>query len=201
MDRRALESAGAHFPYLQGLWTIPMGFTIPLAGVTNLRGGPHGAWLLAVVVGLVGLAAASGLLIWWYYRDRYGNVTPTPSRQVRHVVAVGAWVAVLFVGANRHLLWSPTSSICIFAVAFALATLAYYVILVGLRPHHVLIWGTVLVAGLLPVWGGLGVDRDAWAMVALGVPLIGSGLLDQHLLARAVAFARSSDGEIDRVGT
>jgi hypothetical protein len=112
---------------------------------------------------------------------------------VRHFLAVLAWAAVLFVGANKHLLWSPDSSICIFASAFALATLAYYALLVGVRRHHLVIWGTVLVVGLLPIWGGLGDNRDAWAMFPLGIALIASGLLDQRLLARAFASPKRLD--------
>jgi multisubunit Na+/H+ antiporter MnhB subunit len=137
------------------------------------------------------MCGAGSLLIARYYRDHYGRVTPTRSRQIRHAAAVAAWIVVLSVGANRHLLYSPDGALCVFAAAFALATLAYYAILVGLRRHHVVIWGAVLVAGLLPIWGGLGGDRDAVAMFPLGVALIASGLLDQRLLARS--FGRSPE--------
>ncbi|MEA2353873.1 MAG: hypothetical protein QOD61_2 [Solirubrobacteraceae bacterium] len=67
----------------------------------------------------------------------------------------------------------------------------YYAILVGLRAHHVVIWGSVLAAGLLPIWGGLGADRDALAMLPLGVALIASGLLDHRLLVRSFASPKS----------
>jgi hypothetical protein len=190
MDRKALESAAANYPYLQGLWAIPMGFMLPLAGLTNLKSGPSGLWLLGIFGSGVLLCGVASLFIASYYRDNYGKVTPTKSRYVRHVLAVVAWAAVLFVGANKYLLWSPDSPRCIYASAFALATLAYYAILVGLRPHHGVIWGAVLVAGLLPIWGGLGSNRDAWAMFPLGIALIASGLLDQRLLARAFASAK-----------
>ena len=88
---------------------------------------------------------------------------------------------------NQALFWSPDGPQCIYASAFALATLAYYAILVGLRPHHLVIWGAVFVAGLLPIWGGLGVDRDALAMIPLGIAAMLSGLLDQRVLARSLA--------------
>ena len=32
MERRQLEAAAANYPYLQGLWTIPLGFGMILAG-------------------------------------------------------------------------------------------------------------------------------------------------------------------------
>ena len=71
---------------------------------------------------------------------------------------------------------------CVYASAFALATLVYYAISVGVRAHHLVIWGSVFVAGLLPIWGGFGPDRDALAMFPLGLALIASGF-DCVLLA------------------
>jgi hypothetical protein len=185
MERRALEAAGRNYPYLQGLWALPMGFMLFLVGVSNLEARPAAP----VVLGMVGVGAALSLAVCWliarYYREHYGEVTPTRGRRVRQGVALAAWVAVLFVGGGGFLFWSPDGPRCVYAAAFAAATLAYYAILVGLRAHHLVIWGTVLVAGLLPLWGGLGVDRDAAAMFPLGVALILSGLLDQRLLARS----------------
>ena len=84
---------------------------------------------------------------------------------------------------------------CVYASAFALATLVYYAISVGVRAHHLVIWGSVFVAGLLPIWGGFGPDRDALAMFPLGLALIASGILDQRLLARS--FRSSSSLELD----
>ncbi|MEA2371717.1 MAG: hypothetical protein QOH12_2111 [Solirubrobacteraceae bacterium] len=185
MDRKALESTAGNYPYLQGLWALPMGIGIPLAGVTNLQDRPSGTWFVAIVGACVVVCAVACVGIARYYRDNYGKVTPTRSRQIRHAAAVVAWVATLFVGANKYLLWSPDGPLCVYASAFAAAMLVYYAILVGLRRHHVVIWGAVLAAGLLPIWGGLGADRDALGMIPLGVALIASGLLDQRLLARS----------------
>ncbi len=42
MDRRQLESAGADYPYLQGLWTIPLGIGMIVAGISNLQSRPTG---------------------------------------------------------------------------------------------------------------------------------------------------------------
>jgi hypothetical protein len=168
-----------------------MGLSIPIAGITNLRDRPSGSWLMVIAGGILLLCGTGSLLIARYYREHYGKVTPTRRRQVRHAAAVVAWVAVLFVGANKYLLWSPDGPFCVFAAAFAVATLAYYAILVGLRAHHVVIWGSVLAAGLLPIWGGLGADRDALAMLPLGVALIASGLLDHRVLVRSFGRAKS----------
>ncbi len=192
MDREALESTAANYPYLQGLWAVPMGLLMPLAGITNLQDRPSGPWLMAIAGGILLLCGVGSLLIARYYREHYGRVTPTRSRQRRHAAAGVAWVAVLFVGANKYLLWSPDGPFCVFVAAFGLATLAYYAILVGLRAHHVAIWGSVVAAGLLPIWGGLGADRDALAMLPLGVAFIASGLLDQRLLVRSFGSSKRS---------
>jgi hypothetical protein len=200
MDRKALESTARDYPYLQGLWVLPLGFLLVLTGISNLQRRPSGPVMLAIVgVGLV-LSAVAMLLIARYYRDTYGAVTPTRGRNVRQAVALLAWVVVLFVGGSGFLFWSPASSVCVYAAAFAAATLVYYAILVGLKAHHVVIWGSILVAGLLPVWGFLGADRDAVAMFPLGVALIASGVLDQRLLARAFAASQRSNLENSNVG-
>lgn len=194
MERKSLESVAANYPYLQGLWAIPMGFSTIIVGISNLQRRPAGLLMLGIIVGGMALTLVAYLLIARYYRHNYGEVTRTRGRRLREAVAVVAWVGVLFVGANRFLLWSLDSPLCIYAAAFALATLVCYAILVGLRAHHIIIWGAVLLAGLLPIWGGLGVDRDAVAMFPLGVALIASGLLDQRLLVRSL---RSSSQSID----
>ena len=200
MDRRHLESAGADYPYLQGLWTIPLGIGMIVAGVSNLQDRPTGIGAIVLILGGLGLAGGASLLIGRYYRDHYGSVTPTRDRTIRQILALVAWIVVLFLGANEALFWSPDGPQCIYASAFALATLAYYAILVGLRPHHVVIWGAVLVAGLLPIWGGLGVDRDPLAMILLGPVMMLSGLLDQRILARSFAAPTGDRLEGDRVG-
>jgi len=200
MERRQLESAAADYPYLQGLWMIPLGIGIIVAGISNLQNRPTGIAAIVLILGGLGIAGGVSLLIARYYRDRYGSVTPTRDRAIRQGLALGAWIAVLFVGANEALFWSPDGPQCIYASAFALATLAYYAILVGLRPHHLVIWGAVFVAGLLPIWGGLGVDRDALAMIPLGIAAMVSGLLDQRVLARSIPVSTSDRFEGTRVG-
>ena len=200
MERRHLESAAADYPYLQGLWTIPLGIGIIVAGVSNLQSRPTGFGAMALILGGLAIAGAATLMIGRYYRDHYGTVTPTRERTIRQAVAIVAWIAILFIGANQALFWSPDGPQCIYASAFALATLAYYAILVGLRPHHLVIWGAVFAAGLLPIWGGLGADRDPLAMIPLELAAMLSGLLDQRLLARSFAMPAGDRLEGTRVG-
>jgi hypothetical protein len=185
MERKVLIAAAANYPYLQGLWVLPLGFMLILAGLSNLQRRPEEPWMSVILAGGLVLCGAAIVRIARYYRQNYGEVTPTRSRQVRHAVAVGAWLAVLFVVGGKFLFWSPDSPVCVYAAAFSLATLVYYAILTGLRTHHLVIWGSLLAVGLLPIWGGLGPDRDAIAMFPLGVALMVSGLLDQRLLMRA----------------
>ena len=200
MERKTLESTGANYPYLQGLWAIPFGIGTILTGFSNLQNRPSDAVMLVILVVGIGAALLLSLLIARYYRERYGSVQPTRERLIRQGIAIVAWFAVLFIGANQYLFWSIDSAMCVYASAFALAILTYYAILVGLRRHHVIIWGTVFVVGLLPIWGGLGVDRDALAMIPLGLALIVSGLLDQRLLARSFAAAGRQNLETSHVG-
>ena len=199
MERQRLEAAAANYPYLQGLWAIPLGIGTIVAGISNLQNRPSELVMLGIVIGGLAIAGVAMVLIGRYYRDRYGTVTPTRDRYIRQAVAIVAWIAILFIGANQALFWSPDGPRCIYASAFALATLAYYAILVGLRPHHVIIWGAVFVAGLLPIWGGLGADRDPLAMIPLGLLLMLSGVLDQRLLARSFRQSGTEQLEGSRV--
>jgi hypothetical protein len=200
MERRHLESTAANYPYLQGLWTIPLGIGIIVAGISNLQSRPTGIGAMVLILGGLAIAGGLSLVIGRYYREHYGSVTPTRDRTIRQALALGAWIVVLFVGANQALFWSPDGPQCIYASAFALATMAYHAILVGLRPHHVVLWGAVFVAGLLPIWGGLGVDRDPLAMIPIAIALMVSGLLDQRLLARSLAAPAGDRLEGTRVG-
>jgi hypothetical protein len=172
-----------------------MGFLILFTGLSNLQERPAGPVLLAIFGGAVLLSWLASRRIARYYREHYGEVKPTRSRKVRYAIALGAWVAVLFVGGSKFLFWSLDSPMCVYASAFALATLAYYAISVGLRAHHLVIWGSIFVAGLLPIWGGLGPDRDALAMFPLGLALIVSGIFDQRLLARTFRSSRNLELE------
>ena len=107
MERRQLEAAAANYPYLQGLWAIPLGFGMILAGFSNLQNHPTGPLMLAIILGGLAIAAGVALLIGRYYRDHYGSVTPTRDRTIRQALAIGAWIAILAIGANENLFWSP----------------------------------------------------------------------------------------------
>ena len=60
--------------------------------------------------------------------------------------------------------------------------LVYYAITVGLSAHHLVIWGAVLVAGLLPVWDGA--DPSNVGLVIAGAAAMVAGVFDHRLLVR-----------------
>ena len=200
MERRQLESTAADYPYLQGLWMIPLGIGIIVAGVSNLQSRPTGIGALALILGGLAIAGSASLLIARYYRDHYGSVTPTRDRTIRQAVAIVAWIAILFVGANQALFWAPDGP--------SASTP---------RPSRSRPWPitrsssacgrTTSSSGVLsswpgssPIWGGLGVDRDPLAMIPLGLAAMISGLLDQRVLARSLAVPTGDRLEGSRVG-
>ena len=201
MDRRQLESAGATYPHMHvhmlGLYGIPAGLLWFLIGLYNLAEPPVGPWILGGGT-LLCLAAWAGVSL--YYQHNFGRVTPVRSRQVRYLVAAGAGCAV-FVAADvlgiailgRH---QPVS---IMAAGWALGMLVFYATIGGLRAHHIVIWGSVLVAGLLPIWGG--VDVNAAACFAIGAATIASGLFDHRLLVRTFSSGKDLNLEDSNAGT
>ena len=109
-------------------------------------------------------------------------MTPTASRELRTIAAAGAGVAIVFGGAlllQSRASWSLDLSVNAIAVAFPIAFVAMYAIGGALRTHHLVIWGAVLVAGVLPIWAGPP-DAGNVALVMCGAASILSGVLD-HL--------------------
>jgi len=201
MDRRQLESAGVRYPYFhsQGLYGVPAGIIWFLIGLSNLQSAPVDVWVLAA--GAVVCLAALGA-IGLYYQRTYGKVTPTPGRRRRHFGGALAGFAV-FVAVDQLIRTvsgrPPTAAVSSYVTSWALGMLVFYAIAVGLKAHHVVVWGTLAVAGLLPIWG-VSVDRDAVASFPLGVATMVSGLLDHRLLMRTFAASSRLDLETTDAG-
>ena len=68
------------------------------------------------------------------------------------------------------------------AVTFALVMLAAYAIGGAFRPHHGVVYGALLVAGALPVWGGE--DPSNVGLVLCGAAVIVCGALDHLAFTR-----------------
>jgi len=197
MERKTLESAAANYSYLRGLLSIPVGIVLIVAALGNWKWGPlRHAWVFVACVLAAGLA---GLAITRYYSERYGRVTPSTRQQVRASVAVSIGVALMVgVGflARSRASWSLDLPVNPTAAGFALFMLSYYALTVGLRAHHIIIWGSVLVAGLLPVWGGVSLgDTGNIGLVIAGVAAIVTGIFDHRLLVRTFGSPQDLDLE------
>jgi hypothetical protein len=120
-----------------------------------------------------------------YYNENYGRLSPSTRQQVR--VAVGGAIAVAVVLGGSTLLrsradWSLDLPVNATAVTFAVVMLLSYGIGVGLKAHHVIIWGTLLLAGALPVWNGA--DPSNIGLVLAGAAVMVSGVFDHRLFVQ-----------------
>jgi hypothetical protein len=196
MERKELESAAANVTYLRGLLAIPVGVLFILTGIGNLGWGPLGnPW---VFLGILLVLAAAYLGINRYYNDHYGRVTHSRGRQLRYNLASLILFAAGLVGGSILDFWLDLP-VSLFAAVFALTMLAWFAINVGLKAHHLIILGGLLVAGLLPVWGGLS-DRVSVAWLPIGVATITVGIFDHRALVRTYGPAKDLDSENSNVG-
>lgn len=182
MDREQLESAGAKYQGLRGLFAIPFGLLMIAAGLGNLEVGPFDStWTFPAIVLLAGLLS---LPMMRHYNQSYGRVTLPPKVQVRGVlIAVACIPLIVGAGMMDNNLGLP---IWAFLGAWALLMLISYGFSVGLKMHHVVIWGAVLIASLLPVWSGVEGDMRANAgLMVSGVAVMISGIFDPLLLVKA----------------
>jgi heme O synthase-like polyprenyltransferase len=183
MNENQLRMTATAYPYLRGLVAVPAGLLWVLAALGNAGAGPfrYDLVFLATVV-LIGAAA---LAIDRYYRAHFGRVTPSRRRQHRSAAAAVVGV-VLMVGVSLLLRsradWSLDLPVNPIPAAFGALMLAYYAAVVGLRAHHVIVWGGLALAGLLPVWTGA--DPSNIGLVMAGVATVVNGILDHVALVR-----------------
>jgi uncharacterized membrane protein YedE/YeeE len=199
MQRGNFEKAAANYSYLRGLFAVPAGVVFILAALANWQVGPlrqTWAFFVAVVV-----AGAACLPIARYYRENYGRFRPSTRQQVRGAVAVLIGAAVVYGGSlllRSRAGWSLDLPVNAIAVSFALFMLISYAIGVGLKAHHVIIWGALLVAGAVPVWNGA--DPSNIGLVLAGAAVMVSGVLDHRLFVHTFGSARVLDREDSDVG-
>src|ERR1039457_5337142 len=180
MQRRHLETAAASCSYLRCLFFIPAGVLFMITALENRGVGP--AWAFPVVVAAAGAAC---LPIARYYSQNYWRLSPSARQQVRGGAALVIGLAVMTGGAflmRSRADWSLNLPVNAIAVSFALFMLVSYAIGVGLKAHHVLVWGALLVAGALPVWNGA--DPSNIGFVLAGSALMASGYFDHRLFVR-----------------
>ena len=122
------------------------------------------------------------------YNGHFGRVTPSP-RQRRRAAVAAAFGVALMIGATALLrsraAWSLDLPVNPIPAAFGALMLVYYAAVVGVRAHHIVIWGSVVVAGLLPVWDGA--DPSNIGLVIAGVAAVVNGVFDHLALVRIFA--------------
>jgi hypothetical protein len=185
MNHTELRSVAAGYPYLRGLLSIPAGLLLLLAAAGNAELGPlRHDW---VFLATAAVFAAIALAIDRYYAAHFGRVTPARRQQYRFA-AVSAAGVVLIIGASTLLRsragWSLDLPVNPIAATFGVLMLAYYAAVAGLRAHHVVIWGTVVVVGLLPVWTGG--DPSNIGLVIAGAASVVNGVFDHLALVRSL---------------
>jgi hypothetical protein len=183
MQRRDLETAAASYSYLRGLFFLPLGVVFILAALANWEVGPlRHAW--AFPVAAIGLGAVC-LPIARYYNENYGRLTPSTRQEVRGAVAVAIAVAVMIGGSalmRSNAAWSLDLPVNAVAVSFALVVLISYAMGVGLKTHHMIIWGTLLLVGAVPVWNGA--DPSNIGLLLSGVAVMIGGVFDHRLFVQ-----------------
>ena len=190
MERKQLEGAAATNHYLRGLLAIPFGLLWIFSALGNLEWGPfRDVWVVPVAILVAG---AAYLLLMRYYNDHYGRVTPKGGLRTTALAALS--VAVILV----QVLDLPING---FGASWALVALGYYQINVGLRAHHIVIWGALLVASLVPLWGDPRTsDTLNIGMLMIGGAAILTGIFDHRLLVRSLGPAHHLDLEDTRAG-
>ncbi|MFI1386577.1 hypothetical protein [Embleya sp. NPDC020886] len=193
MDRKSLEAAAADYSYLKGLLSIPTGVLFIIAGVTNMRWGPlDHAWVTWAAGGLMIVAGAVYLWVTRYYAENYGRITPSSRARIR--AGTGAAVGAALVAGAVNLDWRVVLPLSATTVVFALVMYVSYAIGMRPRPHHVAVWGTLAVAGVLPIWGDVGATgRINVGLMLVGVATIVTGLLDHAALQRAFGPTQDPD--------
>ena len=181
MDRKTLESAATRVTNLRGLLGIPGGLLFMAVGLGNLGWGPfsHDWFFIVVVLALV----MSFAYINRYYDQHYGRATLTSKREITNQALNGVFFGLGLVG-GILLDFNFDVPISLFTICFALAMFGWYAVAIGLKAHHFVIWGALLIIGLIPMWGSLD-DQTSVAWLPIGAAAIICGLMDHLTLARS----------------
>jgi hypothetical protein len=191
MTRGDLHKTAAGLSYLRGLLMVPLGVVLVLSALANWNVGPlRQDWAIPLAVAIAG---AAYLAIGRFYGEHYGRMRPSARQHSRDIRAVAAAVAVVLGGAlllRSSADWSLDLPVNAIAVAFAAGMLISYAAGPGIRPHHLAIWGALLVAGAVPLWDGP--DPSNVGLVMAGAAVTVSGALDHLLLVRTFGGPRSA---------
>lgn len=189
VERKELETAAVRIVYGRGLIAVPVGALFIITGLGNLRWGVFAkSWVY--VAGVVTVVIAV-LLARLYYNAHFGQVAFARKQQLRFDVTAAVLSAVALTG-GVILDSSFDLPVSLFAITFALSTVTWLIATVGVRLHHLVIGGALLLSGALPIWGGLD-DRVSVAWLPIGFATIVAGLLDHLQLVRAYGTAPDGD--------
>jgi hypothetical protein len=193
MERTQLESAVAENSHLRGLFALPLAGLMLLSALGNWAVGPlRHAW---VFVACAVLLAATCLPLARYYNEHYGRVTPSPRQQTRALIAVAICVPIMIGGSlllSSRASWSLDLPVNPTAISFALVMAVVYAMSVGLKAHHRVVFGALLVAGLVPVWERGGESGNTGLALA-AVAVAAAGILDHRLLVRTFGPSHALD--------
>lgn len=188
MDRNSLLEAGPTYTYLRGLLAVPIGVVFLLAGATYLEWGPFGSPWLFWGGALACLTAGIG--VDRFYRRHYGRVTPPREARIRDAVWTVFGVAALIGFAVVDSIFElPVNG---YVLAYALMMFGYIATSIGLKLRHAVVWGALLLAGLVPVWNG--VDDVSAGLLPMGIATLIGGLLDHGALVANLGPSRVSAG-------
>jgi uncharacterized membrane protein HdeD (DUF308 family) len=193
VDQTQLRSAAAEYPYLRGLISVPAGLLFIVAALGNAEWGPfRHDWVFIAALLVIAAACAA---INRFYNDHYGRVTPSTRQQVKAAAVAGAGVVLMIVLSlllRSRASWSLDLPVNPIPAVFGGLMLAYSAAVAGLRPHHLVIRGSLIVAGLLPVWDRA--DPSNVGLVMCGVAVIVNGVCDHLQIVRTLGPATPSLG-------
>ena len=196
MERTELEAAAANYTYLRGLFYIPAGVLVIVSALGNTGWGPlESTWVFLVVLALLGVAC---LPINNFYNKHYGTLRASNSQQARAAAAVVLAIVVVVGGSTllrSRASWSLDLPVNATAVTMSLVILLSYAAGRVLKAHHLIIWGTVLVAGAIPLWDGP--DPSNIGLAIVGVALMVTGVFDHLLFVRTFGAPSGLEGQGD----
>ncbi len=116
---------------------------------------------------------------------------------MRALVAVVGCVPITIGGSlllSSDASWSLDLPVNPTAISFALVMAVVYAMTIGLKQHHKVVFGLLLVAGLLPVWPHHGDGGNAGLLIA-GIAVAVAGILDHRLLVRTFGPSHALDAD------
>ena len=198
MERTKLETAAANYTYLRGLFFIPLGVLPIVSALGNTGWGPlRNTWVFLAVLALIGIAC---LPINNFYNKHYGTLRASAGQQARAAAAVVLAIVVVVGGSTllrSRASWSLDLPVNATAVTLSLVILLSYAAGRVLKAHHLIIWGTVLVVGAIPLWDGA--DPSNIGLAIVGAALMVNGVFDHLLFVRTFGAPADAQGDNARV--